>query len=198
MDMIPSLCRRAILLNRGQVLMDGGTREVLGAYLNSVRTESGSGDLSTARRSGDGRALFTNLRLIDEQGNELVSHRSGDDLCLHIEVEARENIRDVGLEVAIQNIYGARLITGWTREAGFPVNLKKGTNAFQCRFRAAKLRPGHQVIVALKMATQSIIDEIHHALILDIDPSEATAHLATDGEQGILALEYDWSLGTPD
>jgi lipopolysaccharide transport system ATP-binding protein len=197
MDMIPSLCKRAILLNRGQVLMDGGTREVLAEYLHAVRTESGSGDLSTARRSGDGRALFTNIRLIDDQGNELVSHRSGDDLRLYIELEAREDINDVALEVAIQSIYGARLITSWTREAGFPVNLKKDKNAFQCCFRQARLRPGHQVIIGLKMATQSVIDDVHHALILDIDASESTRHLATDGEQGTVALDYDWSLASP-
>jgi lipopolysaccharide transport system ATP-binding protein len=198
MDMIPALCKRALLLNRGQVLMDGGTREVLAAYLHSVRTESGSGDLSTARRTGDGRALFTNLRVIDEQGSEVISYRSGDDLRLHIELEAREEISDAALEIAIQNIYGTRLITAWTREAGFPGYLKKGQNAVQCRFRAVSLRPGQQVIVGLKMSTQSVIDDVHHALILDVDPSEAMAHLATDGEQGILVVPYDWSLGTPD
>jgi len=197
LDMIPALCTRAVLLNRGQVVVDGGARDVLATYLHSVRTESNSGDLLTARRSGDGRALFTGIQLIDEQGNELVSHKSGDDLRLQIELESREEIKDVALAVAIQNINGARLITGWTREAGFPVSLRKGKNAFQCRFREVKLRPGHQVIVGLWMATQSVMDHIHHALVLDVDASESTAHLATDAEQGILALEYDWSLASP-
>jgi lipopolysaccharide transport system ATP-binding protein len=197
MDLIPSLCNRAVLLHRGQVMSDGNTREVLASYIHSVRTESSSGDLLTARRSGDGRALFTTISLVDEQGTELVSHKSGEDLRLHIEVEAQEDIKDVALSVILQSIYGSRLITGWTREVGFPVNLRKGKNAFQCRFRKARLRPGHRVVVGLWMATQSIIDDVHHALVLDIDASDSTAHLATDGEQGVLALEYDWSEAVP-
>jgi len=193
MDLIPALCTRAVLLNRGQVVVDGSAREVLAAYVHSIRTESTSCDLRAAPRSGDGRALFTGLRLIDAEGKDLVSHKCGDDLRLHIELESREDIKDVALAVVIQNVYGTRLITGWTREAGFPVSLRKGKNAFQCRFHQAKLRPGHRLIVGLWMATQSVIDDVHHALMLDVDASESTAHLATDAEQGILALDYDWS-----
>jgi lipopolysaccharide transport system ATP-binding protein len=193
LDLIPALCSRAVLLNKGQVVADGDAREVLSAYIHSVRSETSSGDLLTARRSGDGRALFTRVRLVDENGHELASHKSGDDFRLHIEVEAREDIKDVALAVVVQNVYGTRLFTSWTREVDFPVALPQGKHAFRCCFRQARLRPGHRVMIGLWMATQSVIDDVPHALMLDVHAGESTTHLATDAAQGIIALDYDWS-----
>jgi hypothetical protein len=33
--------------------------------------------------------------------------------------------------------------------------------------------------------------------MLDVHAGESTTHLATDASQGIIALDYDWSLAPP-
>jgi len=197
MDLIPQLCTRAVLLQRGQVVRDGGARVVVGDYLNSLRTEECSGDLSEAQRRGDGRALFTRALLLDAAGGMVPRHRSGRDLRLRIEIDSTQDIKDVALAVIIQNLYGTRLITSWTRETGFPVNLVTGKNAFECRFHDVKLRPGHRVVIGLWMSTQALIDFVDHALVLDIDADEANGHLSADAAQGIVALDYEWSYASP-
>jgi lipopolysaccharide transport system ATP-binding protein len=193
MDLIPLLCDRAVALDLGKVNMDGNAREVVARYLDSLRTEAISGDLRGVTHNGDGRAVFTQVHLVDENNRVRVSHHSGDDLRLNMEVESKADFDDVNLAVAIKSVYGSRLVTSWTREVGFPVSLTRGVNRFQCRFRQAKLRPGHRILIALWMATQSVMDEVDHALIVDVDPGETTRHLSTDATQGIVVLDYDWS-----
>jgi lipopolysaccharide transport system ATP-binding protein len=193
MDLIPLLCDRAVALDLGKVNLDGNAKEVVAGYLESLRTEEISGDLRGATHNGDGRAIFTQVHLVDENNRVLVSHHSGDDLRLNMEVESTADFDDVNLAVAIKNVYGSRLVTSWTREAGFPVSLTRGLNRFQCRFREAKFRPGHRILIALWMATQSVMDDVDHALLLDVDPGETTRHLSTDAAQGIVVFDYDWS-----
>ena len=193
MDVIPQLCHRAVLLDRGEVQSVGAARDVVSAYLNSLRSNATTGDLRDVARSGDGRARFTRVRPIDEFGNRRLSHRSGDDLIFQIEIDSKQSIEDVALAVIVQNVYGTRLITSWTREVGFPVSLVKGTNVFRCSFREARLRPGHRIVVGFWMATQSTIDFVDHGLVLDVDSGDSTAMLSTDSLQGILALDYEWS-----
>jgi lipopolysaccharide transport system ATP-binding protein len=194
MDLIPRLCDRALLLDAGRNVRHGPATEVMRHYLDRQLVEaSDDEDLVGRPRTGDGRARFTRIRHVDASGNPLLAHACGDDLILRLEIQADHDIRDVALAIVIQTLQGARIITGWTREVGFRVDLHAGTQTYQCHLRDVRLRPGRRVNVHLWMATQSVIDCVEHARLIDITDTPDTRDLSTEAMQGVVVCDYEWS-----
>ena len=80
-----------------------------------------------------------------------------------------------------------------TREVEFVVDLHKGRQCFDCRFREVNLRPGHFIQIGLWVATQTTMDWVDDAKVLEIVGSEATGKLSMSQDQGIVVCDYDWS-----
>jgi lipopolysaccharide transport system ATP-binding protein len=194
MDLIPRLCHRALLLDAGRAILDGPAPVVMRHYLDRQLTDAaGDEDLAAKTHTGDGRARFTAVRHVDPRGRPLLAHPCGDDLILQIDVEAQHTIPDVALAIVIQTLQGARIITSWTREVDFRVDLEPGRQTFQCRLKNVRLRPGRRVNLHLWMATQSVIDCVEHARIIDITDTDDTRDLSTDPHHGVVVVEYLWS-----
>src|SRR4029079_17551907 len=122
-----------------------------------------------------------------------LAHACGDDLILRIDIRAEQDIADVALAVVIQTLQGARVITSWTREVDFRVELERGLQTFECRIENVRLRPGRRVNVHLWMATQAVIDCVEHARIIDVTDTEETRGLSTDPMHGVVVCDYQWS-----
>jgi lipopolysaccharide transport system ATP-binding protein len=191
LQIVPTLCNRAVLLEGGRVRRVGPAEEVIDEYINAnLVTHT---DLSTRVRTGNGRATFTGLQLLNGQGQPVQTHESGEDLILRMTINAREAIRDVALATVLQSLHGARLMTSWTKEAGFRIDLRPGTQAIDCRFHHVRLRPGHQFTVSLWMATQDVIDSVQEVQVVPVLPGERDRHFSTSLDQGMVLCDYTWS-----
>jgi lipopolysaccharide transport system ATP-binding protein len=193
MDLIPRLCHKAVLLQAGRVAAVGPAGEVTSQYLANQLGETAGGDLSDKTRSGDGRARFKSVRCIGPDGQPRPTHPSGDDLVVQMDVAVRTDVKKVALAVIIQSIYGARIITSWTQETNFQVDLHAGAERFECRFKNVRLRPGHRVIINLWMAADGTLDSVEHALVLEVVDGPETYGLSTDSMQGMVVCDYAWS-----
>lgn len=192
MDVIPRLCRTALLLRDGRLALQGPADRVVSTYLEDLPS-NGSGELANRPRSGDGRARFVRVQLVDETGKPRTVHPSGDDLILRVEIHAHEPIADAGLAVVLKTLSGTRVITGWTREGGFPVSLQPGSQLFECRFHRVRLRPGHTVAVGLWMESNGVLDAVEEATLIDVVDTPDSARFSTDRYQGIALCDYTWS-----
>ncbi|HXH20993.1 MAG TPA: ABC transporter ATP-binding protein [Dehalococcoidia bacterium] len=192
MDLIPRLCRTALLLRDGAVALEGPAPTVVAAYLAEQGT-NGAGDLRRRRRSGDSRARFVRAQLVDQFGQPRRAHPSGEDLVLRMEVESTESIPDADLAVLIKTPSGARLVTGWTREAGFRASLRPGTQTFQCRFHGLRLRPGRSICIGLWMGSNGPLDSVEEALVIDVVDGPDSARFSTDRQQGAVLCDYTWA-----
>jgi lipopolysaccharide transport system ATP-binding protein len=188
MDLIPRLCRTAVLLERGRVKAVGAAAAITTRYLAELTADAG-GDLSGKPRSGSGRARFERLELVG--GGE---HVSGDDLTFRMTVRADHDLRNVGLAVVVQNLFGTRILTSWNREAGAEVHLPRGVHQVECRFRNANLRPGHRLQVSLWLECGEVVDAVDHALVFGVAPSAATERFSTDPAQGVMLCPHDWAV----
>src|SRR6185312_7311658 len=182
MDLIPRLCRRAVLLDRGQVADVGDAGSVTQAYLNRLVADARGGDLRDKPRSGDGRARFIRATLIDDAGQPTHQFTSGSDLTIRMEIESKQAIPSVAAAVVLRTLYGMRAITSWTQEAGFAAALEPGIQTLECRFRKAPLRPGHTILVDLWLAAGAVIDSVEGALVVDVAGDERHAHLSTNAD----------------
>jgi lipopolysaccharide transport system ATP-binding protein len=195
MQLIPQLCHRAVLLERGRVARVGKASEVTRAYLEGMLAESRGGDLGDKFRTGDGRARFTRAELVDDSGQSIAQFECGDDLTVRMEIESKTDIPNANMAVVIATPHGTRIITSLTRESGFPVTIHAGRQTVICRFRKVMLRPGHSVLLHLWLSDADVIDLVENALVVDVSTGGRYSHLSTEKYQGIVVCDYDWRMG---
>ena len=193
MDLIPRLCSRAVLLTSGRVAQVGPAAEVTRAYLASQSAESAAVELTDKARAGTGQARFTKLQLVGSAGEPLDFHPSGDDLIFEFEIESDHDIPDVALAVVLYTIQGLKVVSSWTKEVGFPVDLRKGKQSFRCGFSQIWLRPSHQVSVSLWMADADLIDNVEGATVIDVIDSRASQQISNRSDQSLIVCPYVYS-----
>ena len=114
MTAITAFCHRAILLSKGQIVMDGPAREVTEAYQLESMENAGDGDLmDNLHRTGTGAARFTSLtfQAINPEGKHVSFLYPGCDLAIDIEIEsAADAITGANVAVIVYDSSGSRLI----------------------------------------------------------------------------------------
>jgi lipopolysaccharide transport system ATP-binding protein len=197
MDLIPRLCRTGVLLERGRVTRVGPAAQVVDQYLADHFTDAESEDVRQRPRTGDNRARFTRLQLLDPAGQPRSVHVSGEDLTLRMELEVAAPLQNAALAVVLRTVTGTRLISSWTRETGYPVDLEPGTHTFDCRFRNVTIRPGQRVAVMLWMEAGGVVDAVDDARTIEVVDSPETRHYSSDPCQGIVLCDYAWQKVSP-
>lgn len=194
MQLIPRLCRRAALLEKGKLVGLGPSAEITNLYMERLLEETRAGDLRDKHHTGDGRATFVRASVTDATGRPLSVFTSNDDLVVRVEVEAKEQLPDMTLQVVLASLHGHRMISGWSREDGFDVALTPGTHAFECRFKSVNIRPGHSFLVHLSMATGNgvLVDAVENAVVMDTISDDRSAHLSTSQDHGTVYCEHSW------
>jgi lipopolysaccharide transport system ATP-binding protein len=195
MQHIPRLCQRAVYLKQGQVVAVGDAGAVTRQYLDHLLADTKAGDLRDKPRSGDGRAKFVRAGVVDSAGRPAAAFVSGTDLVIRLDIEASTRLADATAAVAVQTLFGTRVLTGWTPEANFPVALDPGATTLECRFDRVALRPGQTVVLNLQLATASgvVVDAVDNAVVLDVVGGADHAGLATAGDQGVWVCPVSWS-----
>lgn len=199
MQQIPNLCQRAIMLDGGRLIESGSARAVTQSYLDRMLKDTRTGDLRAKPRTGDGRAKFVRAGLVDADGRPVSVFTSGDDLVLHMDIESSVDLPDANILVAVQNLYGTRLVTGWTDESHFPVHLRKGRQGFECRIKNVTIRPTNSILVSLRLAlaNTTLIDAVDNAIACDVVGDARTQHLYANTDLGILAFDTEWKSVPP-
>ncbi len=199
MQQIPNLCQRAIVLERGQLVEIGPAEKVTQSYMDRLLQDTRTGDLRGRPRTGDGRAKFVRAGLVDGDGRPVSVFTSGDDLALHMDIEASEDLVDANILVTVQNLYGTRLMTGWSDESHFPIHLKKGRQGFECRMKNVTIRPTNSILISLRiaLANTTIIDSIENAIVYDVVGDGRTQHLYANTDLGFMAFDTEWKTVPP-
>ncbi len=193
MDLIPRLCDRAILLKQGGVQRSGPADVVTREYLGTFVADDSGADLTRKRREGNGLARFSRLQIVDQEGRPVPAHASGEDLIIRFEVDSAAGVPNVAMAVNLHTIQGLKVISSLTNEIGFPVDLRRGRQIFQCRFREIHLRPGHKVSIDLWMASVEVIDSVSNAGLVDVIDGVGTEALSNRLDQGVVVCPYEYS-----
>ncbi len=194
MDLIPRLCRRALLLDRGRLAKAGPAPEIVKLHLQRNAVAADRLNLRNRHRTGDGRAQFVSWWLESQDGKPSTTHQSGQDLTLSVEISAPAPVANAALAVVLLTPSGTRLISSWTREVGFAVDIAPGRQVYRCHFKRVAVRPGHRLTVMLWMeAAGRVIDSIDDAGTIEVTDGPGTEHLSQDLLQGLVVCEYNWN-----
>jgi lipopolysaccharide transport system ATP-binding protein len=145
MNAVQRLCRRAVLLDRGQVVADGPAGEVIHRYL-TPRLETPSPQewihLSGATRTGTGEAYFDAVAYRSD--SDAVGLRAYPDGPLEVRLRIVSDApRSVGsVSVVISDQFGTKQVNADTVSQGIVLLLRKGANEVRIRIEALHLNFG--------------------------------------------------------
>lgn len=139
---IERLCRRAIYLSHGQIVMDGLVDSVCEKYIGSAGLTGTQKRLEDWPRTGNGKARFVGLTVFDHSGNEAHSVRSGEAIRIELEVEANQNVDHAVTGFALLMENGTRVFNASSLDSGSKIGVLVGTSKVQLEFGGIHLSPG--------------------------------------------------------
>ena len=145
MEAIQRLCSRCILLQQGQVLLDGDPASVIAQYL-AVNSSKGCPntwiDLSHASRFGTGEAQFTAVHFTSDRAAAAFQPYCKGPVEFLLAIES-DSPRSVGsLAVSLCDSSGLRLINADTVLMDRRISLRKGYNLVRLRIDSLYLNSG--------------------------------------------------------
>lgn len=164
LDLIESVCDRAVWLDRGKLRLDGHPRRVIDAYREAVaadegeehRREQASRSEESAGLKEDGEeealrwgsgAVEVEQLSIEVDGEDKFHLQSGDDVRFNIDLKVHETLEDFVFGIAISTHRGQVVWGSNTQLAGFePVALSPGDRRVSIECPSLRLAPGEYVI----------------------------------------------------
>lgn len=163
---IQALCDRAILLDAGQLLLDGEPQAVFD-YYNALIADKENASVRTVRdnegrvqtESGSGEAVITRLELVDAQGAPVEYVGVGDEVELRAVVRVVSDVDRLVFGYMIRDRLGQAMFGTNTHHTGQALeSLRAGSEfVFRARFRASLGVGSYSVSVALTSAESHLI-----------------------------------------
>jgi hypothetical protein len=146
MNALQRLCPQSILLNHGQVVMQGPTPMVIQKYLSTESTTltmPGSWiDVSEMERDGTGEVKFTAVAY--DSLNEATGCRpyANGPLEFSLDIFAHSAKTIDSLSVTLYDQYGTKLVNADTSSLGEEIYLQQGQNILKLKIKELHLNPG--------------------------------------------------------
>lgn len=162
---IQSLCDRAILLEAGRMVLDGGPQEVLD-YYNALIAEKENRTVRTSRlessvatESGTGEATFESLELLDASSNPVEFIGVADDVTLRARVRVHSPVERLVFGYMIRDRLGQPVYGTNTHHTDQSLeNLSTGDVVeFRASFRADLGSGSYSVSVALSSTETHLV-----------------------------------------
>jgi lipopolysaccharide transport system ATP-binding protein len=171
---VESLCRRAILLDRGRVTDEGPPATVIENYLAFFRKHMG--DVSLAERTdreGSGEARYTAVRFLDDAGRPLPSVPMGGTLTVELDFVCHRTLTRPRFLLRFVNPLGQTVFHAKTHAAldALPQTRRGGT--VRCRFPALNLIPGmYTVTVQINDSVAARVDGVEGAAAIEVSAAD--------------------------
>jgi ABC-2 type transport system ATP-binding protein len=137
LDQVAELCDRALVLERGQIQVDGEPRDALRhlradfeATREEERERERDRDAAEVRTS---RARVVRVDVLDTAGQPLKATKPGEDVSIRVRVEATDRLEDWILGVGIDSPLGHVVYGTNTRLLGVPMPPLLGEGVFEVR-----------------------------------------------------------------
>jgi ABC-type polysaccharide/polyol phosphate transport system ATPase subunit len=190
MDAVQRLCGRAILIQRGTIVADGGSRDIIQSYVSSAlrRTERGERiDLRAAQRSGSGDARITEISYRNPDDGADGQPMPGAPLEFELVINATRALTCSSLAVSLYDSNGTKLVNADTVASGQSIQLDAGDNVVRLRIEAVHLNPGRYVAgVWMADGTGTAYDFIERAFEITLIAPGSSSPGVTPIQNGVV------------
>jgi lipopolysaccharide transport system ATP-binding protein len=199
MNAIQRLCTRCILLERGHIVADGPTPDVITRYLTDVFPRTGASSpnmwipLHDVKHWGTGQATFVALRYASDNSNVGYHAYPGGPLQFTLEI-ASDKPRKVGsVALTVSDEHGTVLVNADSIELGVSADLTLGSTFLVLQIDALHLKPGPYVIgLWLAEAThEPVYDHVRAAgplEVVDLQGAGFGSHTT-----GVVSTRFSWN-----
>jgi lipopolysaccharide transport system ATP-binding protein len=197
MTAVDNLCQRALLLERGEVVDEGPTSDVITGYLTSKdiqETRRQEFDDTTVR-SGTGEAYYKSIDILTDSSQSLSSVQMGATLTFRMELRAESRLEDLQVGIGLFNAYGIRLcgfnshdVSHWTID----IDSNK-TEFVDCHIPLLYLAPGKYYInLLLRKKGGEKVDYIERAVFFHVVAADVFGTGRTPRGQNLIFLPVEW------
>lgn len=143
LDVLLSLCTRAVVLDRGQIIGEGHPYEMIGLYkqhmfeLSRARGIPPPPEVSLYNRFGDMRALLTDVKMYDTEGAERYVFETGESVRVDVHYQAHSEYVDPVFGLSVHDDHDTALITTGTHIICGNLDPLRGQGI--CRFLISRL-----------------------------------------------------------
>lgn len=152
MGTIGNLCERCILLDRGKLVAQASTQEIIERYETESlalfdRTGLPKGVLYAREPEDAERFAITGVRMTDAEGKPIAQVRSLSDVTLNIRFHSPKAQRNGSVALFIKSLNGITMLRCATRpDSSFDMDFKLGSNEVRCRIEKLPLPPGEYIL----------------------------------------------------
>ncbi|MCH7552766.1 MAG: ABC transporter ATP-binding protein [Chloroflexi bacterium] len=203
METIARLCQRGVLLDKGQVVLDGTPQECISQYLSAVRKSTGNDgqwvsleERSGKSKQGGGPVRLTRFAVVNEQGLPQWNMACGGRLTAKIgyRLEAGAARQNVMFSITIANVYNHRIANCRSHDTFTVPFVVDGEGTAVCVIDRLPLRPGIYKFHVSCMTEAGPSDGVYEAATVEVEGTDfypsgqvpAAAH-------GEVLFEHSWS-----
>ncbi len=196
MNAISTLCRSAVLLDKGRVELQGEVEQVVRAY-SDLGGPADAADL--AEHSGRAHSREPALRriaLFNDAGDPASHFAPQESAVVRVEVEPGGAMREPRVSLGITNWRGERLFAVASFLGPDPLRGMSGHRTIEGRFVMPALIPGTYTLdIALADGSFGVIDAIYGGIAFDVRDTGylGTSH-ETFREMGHLMVRSQWEV----
>jgi lipopolysaccharide transport system ATP-binding protein len=198
-DMIRRLCSRAVWMEDGEMMAEGETLEVVQRYLEHMFAMNLAGGRIRQKegfeRWGTGEIEITQVRLLNQRGEEQSRFRTGDPMTIEMNYEAYQPVEEPEFGIAIFRQDGTHINGPNSRLAGLEVGTVTGQGLVRYEVEHLPLLPArYEITVAIHDSFRSHAYDSHkRAYAFDVVAG------GTGEIHGLVAMPATWKwLAGPD
>jgi ABC-type polysaccharide/polyol phosphate transport system ATPase subunit len=204
LDMVRSVCKEGVYLDRGSIVRQGDIQAVIIDYVDAMHREDKR--QSAAQSQADPKTKDTGIRITkvevllensEQPTNEVVS---GEDMTVRLHYTASQRIENASFGLSVWTANGVRLSTVNTLFAGLRIEHLEGTGYCDCRLIKLPLLPG---VYFMRVGVYDALTTWpYHRIGWDDNPIELVVkgsmklskNIALTPDHGIVQLQTSWSL----
>jgi lipopolysaccharide transport system ATP-binding protein len=198
MAAVENLCKRTVWIADGKVKQDGGCRDVISAYLNSLEAvQQQSLDLAAIReRKGTGDVRFVKMEFINEYGSAQHVIQSGDPVHIKFQYECQRELRNLYFGLRIFSNLGTLISDVHSWATNQPVIVApRGRGVIELKINTLNLTPGAYYAGLWAATPGEWHDVLDHIAKIDVQSSDyyGTGR-AVDARYGLVVFSCQWKV----
>ena len=190
MDALRRLCSRALLLERGRLVLDGDTNTVTARYLSNTATAAGGPaawmDLSSVERSGSGGFRVEAVRYSSAADAANLPY-SGGPLFVTFDIRSDAPARVRCFALMVHDAQGNKLVNAEMASLGQELHLREGSNIVQFCIEQLHLNRGVYMLgwwMGRIIEEQQPVDHVQWGVSFEVIDREPER------------FAYPWAIGT--
>ncbi|MFN3876058.1 MAG: ATP-binding cassette domain-containing protein, partial [Flavobacteriales bacterium] len=195
MAAIQNLCSTAIYLRQGRVAAHGAAGPVIAEYLRSGAGSAAIDLASRQDRQGNGAVRFTAFSLSDPHGRPLAALQCGSPGRLHFDFTAHGDVRDLRLDIGIDDELGTRVAHLSNASTGQSL-ASQGSGRVTITLPRCPLRYGRYTFTLFSSVGGDIADYLFSAGSFDVEDGDffGTGKVPPP-DQGAVLIDHSFSIG---